>query len=361
MRSMIHASFTHAQREKFRIAQNYTSRVKPAGRIAQLSTWSCTLNSRCRLSILRASSECGVRVSNVNGVRDLVATTLSHLLENVRIIGENYFSAVMHDLFDDKLGLNGIKQEGDEYNLGLDDNFDLLKFANDPTLAQAAQLPKVTQFEQPRQQSQALQQTPQPLKQHTHLQHLLSSDINSLQSELQLTQQTQLQQAQQEAKQQLQQTIKIETKPEPTNSPPPPVTTVNASLLSALQQSSISPQNLQQLLQAQLTQQLAQQQQQQQVQTTTQILQQQAINLLTQTQQPSSPPTVTQTAQTTTAQNVKTQKTILAVPVQQQTAATTSPTAQIIINAPPQQPAISSVGQLNLQQLQQVKNPIDIY
>ena len=274
-------------------------------------------------------------------------------------IKTNYISAVMNDLFDGKLGLNGIKQEGDEYNLGLDDNFDLLKFANDPTLAQAAQLPKVAQFELPKPRSQVQQQTPQPLKQHTHLQHLLSSDINSLQSELQLTQQTQLLQAQQEAKQQLQQAIKVETKPEPTNSPPPPITTINTSLLSALQQSQI-PQNLQQLLQAQLTQQLAQQQQQQQqqqVQTTTQILQQQAINLLTQThtQQPSSPPAVTQAAQTTTAQNVKTQKTILAVPVQQQTAATTSPTAQIIINAPSQQPAISSVGQLNLQQLQQVK------
>ena len=284
---------------------------------------------------------------------------LSSCSKMLKLHHNNYISAVMNDLFDGKLGLNGIKQEGDEYNLGLDDNFDLLKFANDPTLAQAAQLPKVTQLEQPRQQNQARQQTPQPLKQHTHLQHLLSSDINSLQSELQLTQQTQLQQAQQEAKQQLQQAIKVETKPEPTNSPPPPITTVNTSLLSALQQSPI-PQNLQQLLQAQLTQQLAQQQQQQQqqqVQTTTQILQQQAINLLTQTQtqQPSSPPAVTQTAQTTTAQNVKTQKTILALPVQQQTAATTSPTAQIIINAQPQQPAISSVGQLNLQQLQQVK------
>ena len=251
----------------------------------------------------------------------------------------------MNDLFNDKLGsINGIKQE-DEYNLGLDDNFDLLKYANDPTLAQAAQLPKVTQFNQTT--TREIPQPPKPQSSHTHLQHLLSSDLSSIQSELQLTHQTQLKQQQQ------QQTIKLEPKPEPTNSPPPTVTTVNTALLNAVQQSQL-PQNLTQLLQAQLSQQLVQQQQQ--VQTTTQVLQQQAINLLTQqTPQPTSPPAVTQTVQTTPTQNVKTQKTILAMPVQQQQAITTaSSPAQIIINTQPQQPAVGTVGQVNLQQLQQV-------
>ena len=216
-------------------------------------------------------------------------------------------SAVVNDLFNEKLGFNEVKQESDEY-LGLDDNFDILKYASDPTLAQAAQLSKLTQF------NQATQQPPKQKSSNTHLQHLLSSDITTLQPELQLQQQ---------------QNVKLEPKPEAAS--PPSLTTLNTALLNAVQQSQLPP-NVQQLLQLQLAQQLLQQQ-----------------------QQSSTLPAVKQPVQITPTQNTKTQKIIVAQPVQQQqTLTTASPPAQIIINAQPQQPTVGTVGQVSLQQLQQV-------
>ncbi len=281
----------------------------------------------------------------------------------------------MNDLFDGDLTLNGLKQESDL----LDDSFDILKLtSNDPSLAQAAQIPKPAEF---------------TLPDRTLADHVVTQE-QAIQIQQQLSPQT-LTAAQ----------LSPQVKSEP-NSPlqcgqtvvPQPA--VPAAAVSPPQQAQAATiSHLQQALAAPLTQPtqpqkaqptqslLAQHLAQTNPLTTQQLLQQaHNLNLLTlpsatqtivaseatvQPQLVQQPQQKTITAQTLTAsveptvqvatqqvqaatpqiQAPKTQKIILTQPIQ---APQTSPPAQIIINAQPQQPAVATVGQVNLQQLQQV-------
>lgn len=286
------------------------------------------------------------------------------LLARVGVLKASYRflpDVVLQELFDDKLGLPGGKPESDAL-LGLDD-FDLLNY-NDPNLAQtAAQLPTVPQLTPSNQRQQQRSA-------NKHLKSLLSADINTLQPEVHqqerytLEDPVKLEPASPPATAAAAPTSPTGVKPQVQPAPEPQTApAITTALLNALQQ---TPANS---VQTALVQQLLQQQVQQQQQQQQQSLQEQLVRLLTQQQQQqpqaqtSSPQAVPQTVVTAASpvqqqQNSKPQKIILAQPAVSQAtagtgaAATTTPPAQIIINAPAQQP--TTVGSVNLQQLQQV-------
>ncbi len=289
----------------------------------------------------------------------------------------------MNDLFDGDLTLNGLKQESDL----LDDSFDILKLtSNDPSLAQAAQIPKPVEFTLAdhvvtQEQTVHIQQQLSPQTLTAQLSPQVKSEPNSpLQCGQTVVPQPAVpaaaasppQQAQAATISHLQQALAA-----PLTQPTQPQKAQPTQSLLAQHLAQTNPLTTQQLLQqahnlnlltlpsatqtivaseATVQPQLVQQQQQKTI--TAQTLTASVEPTVQATTQQVSLQAATQQVQAATVQATspqiqaaKTQKIILTQPIQ---APQTSPPAQIIINAQPQQPAVATVGQVNLQQLQQV-------